>query len=269
MRRVGFALLMALLLALAGCDSLGGGDSAETRVCEARRAGENYPATLTALSGAEIANRTNAFHRESDGQICSGLDAFGLTSGDGCITPGETSDETLDRESAVTLAKQELAAYQRYTNVDAASALRVGRADLLQGESLWRVTFRDQVYKGRRVRNTDILVWLSANGIFRISGHWYREIVFPQEYISRKEALQCAIGHEVSYYDWTGSHTLRVLEESLPPADSVEMSVLPHRVKDELQLRVVWEFELSDSFFRLYIDAARGKVVDTDQLVVF
>lgn len=258
MRNVGFALLMALLLALTGCDLIG--DSVETG---------DYPTTLTPLPEAELEKRTEEFHQKSGGHVCSGLDPFGFASGEGCFAPDEEPEETLDEETAVALAKEELATYWKYTNVESASALRIKDARPLDEGRVWRVTFRDQIYEGQRVRDTDIFVWLSADGIFRIDQHWYREIVLPREPISRSKALQRAVGYEINYSDWTGSQTLRVSEEHLPPADSVEMNVLPHRVEDELQLRVVWEFELADSFFRLYIDAALGKVVDSDQLVVF
>jgi hypothetical protein len=258
MRHVEVVLLVVLFLGLAACDLIGASGN-----------GGDYPTTLTPLSPDEIAKRTEAFHQQSDGHICSGLDSFGLASGDGCLRPDETPDETIGRKAAVTLAKQEVAAYQAYTNVESASALSVKNARPLRDSLIWRVSFRDQVYEGKRVRKTGILLWLTADGVFRIDQHWYRGIVSPEDPISREEALEQAVGHKINYSDWTGSQTLRVSKENLPPPDSVEMSVLPHRVEDELQLRVVWEFELADSFFRLYVDGARGSVVESDQLVVF
>lgn len=264
-------LLFLLLSILVGCDPFGGNSSDDSGACVTRRliGQQCYPATLPALSEEERTERIHSFRRESDGEICSTLDVFGFTSGDGCVGPQDIPDDTLEREEALEKAKMEIAAYEEFTNVHSASALEVEQASPSGEGRLWRVIFQAQTFSGFRVRDTGIYAWLTADGIYRLDQHWYQGIVFPVEQISREEALQQVIGHEIGYSDWTGAQTLNVSEENLPPSDSVEMGILPHRVESELRLHVVWEVEVADSFFRLYVDAARGTVLDHAQLVMF
>lgn len=236
--------------------------------------GETYPATLRALSDDQRQNRVEAYRQESDHQICSQLNEFGLTIGDGCFSPEHVPDDTLSREGAIAMAKRTLSRHSRYTNVSSDSQLRVDDASTMRNAGKpegaeWRVWFKDQRRNGKRVHNTQIFVWLTSEGVYRIGGHWYQDVVFPDDPVSAEKALQASLGYRIPYSDWTGADTLTVSEDNLPSRKEVEMSVLPVEKNTKIELRVVWAFPVQESFFRVYVDAAEGKVLDHEQLVVF
>lgn len=264
MRSVSVRILVVLGLVggTVGCDLLGNGDEA------------TYPATLRPLSQGELRERISQYHEANDHEICSTLNRFGLTIADGCFAPDEVPEDSLSREEAVTIAKRTLTRNERYTNVGSVDQLRVeNMSDISHpdepGGKEWKVSFKDQVYEGKTVHDTGIFVWLTADGVYRIGGHWYQDIVFPDDPISRSEALDAALGYEIVYSDWTGRDTITVSEDNRPPPDEVEMSILPHEVDDTVELRVVWQFTVADSFFRLYVDGVEGEVLDHQQLVIF
>jgi hypothetical protein len=247
----------AVLIGLLACDL--GGSSAST-----------YPTTLRALPKAQLEGRIAQYHRNNDHEICSRLNEFGLTIGEGCLSPERIPDDALGRKDAVDMAKQALVRNEQYTNVSAEAKLRLKEAVPLDNAGKpegaeWQVRFKEQRIEGKRVHDTRIIVWLTASGVYRIGGHWYQNVTFPDDPISRPKALESALGYQITYSGWGGRDTLTVSEEHLPSSDEVNVSVLPDREGETVKLRVIWELSLSDVPFGLYVDAAKGQVVGHEQ----
>lgn len=233
-------------------------------------ASENeYPTTLRPLSNGQVLERTRAFHQANKYHVCSQLNEFGLTIGDGCFGPKEHLDITLNEEQALETARDALVRNRAYTNVVEPDEPRLRRAAPIgqPAGSEWKVDFLNQVHDGIEVHKTRVIVWLNAAGIYRIEGHWYEGITRPISPIERSEALRAAIGHEITYSDWGGHQVLNITEEMLPPPEDVTMSVLPFRTDDGLELRVVWEFQAS--IFILFVDSVEGDILEHRQTIVF
>lgn len=254
---IGLAFL-TLLVSVVGCDLFGSEDE------------EVYPAALQPLPEDQLRKRIAQYHRKNDHEICSRLDEYGLTIGDGCMSPERVPKEPLRRKEAIEIAKRALARNERYTNVPTEAAPRLKGALPLKNAGSpegteWRVWFKDQRVDGKRVHDTPIIVWLTAGGVYRIDGHWYRGVIFPDDPISRSKALESAVGYQITYSGWGSRDTVTVSDEHLPSSDEVEMSILPDREGETVELRVVWEFSLSDVPFGLYVDTEEGQVVEDSQ----
>ncbi|MDZ7773441.1 MAG: hypothetical protein U5K31_11985 [Balneolaceae bacterium] len=235
---------------------------------------DSYPMELTPISESELGQRTAEFRELSDGQICTGLNRYGYTADQGECHRAEGADSSITLDEAIAILRSELPKYHEFTNLQSEGDIHIrdysGRADVPDSE--WKFQLGRQIVNGIPIRFTRIDIWLSAEGIYRIDGHWYPNVVVPDRFaVNRSQARNSVVGHTFKYRDWTGGAAFNIGPDDLPPPDSLETVVFPHRVGDTIQLRLTWRIPFGEEFtwLNLYVDTMDGQILDENMLVNF
>ncbi len=167
----------------------------------------------------------------------------------------------------VVLAKEFVVRLGIFTNASDTSMLVVERrAGIGITTERMLVVFKNQMYQGLEVEDTEISVWLYADGARAIHGGWEAEIIIPDcAFITEEDAKYAALGTEIKYWSWGEPSTIIVSLENLQVGAT--MVVVPVIKDEKKELRLAWRFYVAFGWY-LYIDVLDGAVLRTDQLWV-
>lgn len=240
---------------------------------------EIYPTKITKLDADSLLERNRQYHLSNNNQICSTLNEYGFT-GFSRVLFTDNINPCLNREivrvemnnpdTLITYTKKVLVENVIYTNVEDSSELRVNEfiplfgCTICEGPDInnvpieWKISFKKQEIDSLTVEETEITVFIDADGVNRIWGNWYRDFFNPERpNIPVDEAKKSLIGTEFEI-EANGVKTSFIITEELL-SESIQPVIKPTKREDKLELRKAWKFNIKHpqipelSWF-LYID---------------
>jgi len=200
---------------------------------------------------------------------CGVLDSFGFTGTASCFhqNPGHPLSKSL----AIDSAKMALVRNRDFTNVSDTVSLSV-RATFTFDSTSWSITFNNQEYQEKSIYGTEIVVQVSADGVYNISNHWYPEIYLPENVVyDLTSAKNRLIGQTLTYSGYAGDpHQLTITGSSLGDFDSPQV-IIPYRTAHGIEMRLTWRigveyFSPDRPGWYIYVDVMTGETVRSEQL---
>ncbi len=186
---------------------------------------ELYPASISIIEMEKLVEMNNEYHAQNRGKMCSTLNEYGLTGFsrvlfvddiNPCLNREEVKIEVHYSEELLNLAKEALLQNQRFTNVVdkeklvLKETLPLNGCTICEGPNInsvplqWRFSFENQVNDGIEVFDTEISVYIDANGVNRIWGNWFpihRPDFIEVGYVYAQEIF---LGKSITYQDSDG-----------------------------------------------------------------
>ncbi len=187
---------------------------------------ELYPASIPVIEMADLVELNKEYHAQNDGKICSTLNEYGLTGFsrtlfindvNPCLDREEVKVEIYYSEELLNQAKEALTANERFTNVVNEEKLVLKESIPLNGCTIcegpninnvplqWRFSFENQIKDDIEVLDTEISVYLDANGVNRIWGNWFK--IYSPDFIEvgYVYAQEVFLGKSITYQDTLGN----------------------------------------------------------------
>ena len=250
---------------------------------------ELYPASIPELGMDELVSMNMEFQAKNDGKICSTLNEYGLTGfsrvlfindTNPCLDRTEVKIEIQYSENLLNQAKVALSTNQEYTNVVDPQSLSLKESFPLYGCTIcegpninsvplqWRFSFENQVKDGTEVLETEISVYVDANGVNRIWGNWYH--IYEPKFIEVGYiyAQELFLGKSLTYEDSSGvlvQHKIIANDFGKPPY----LKFLPIKKEGMLELRKCWVVELMiDSILKWkgMVDVQTGEILQIETI---
>lgn len=253
-----------------------------------------YPTVYAPLDRGELNSLNEQYQQENEGHICSTLNAYGFTgfselffvNGESPCAAREvvriemTNTDTLEQAAKRTLVKN-----SDYTGVVDSSELKLLGMEPLPGCTIcegpdenrvnieYKLTFGNQVVDSAEVLDTEITVFMDAEGVNRIWGNWFAEFKRP-EFVTYGylEVQQQMVGWQIDMRSYTGEEVIYVVKEedieSVPAKAHVQNF---NEANGKLELRTCWVISIdypdSQSFggWVAYVDIEDGFLVKLDK----
>jgi len=220
---------------------------------------KEYPTKLYKLDSVELSRlKTESVYP---------LDSFGLFVWTGILSSGYSSIE--DTNSLVSLAKHTLVTNSKFSNVfsDSSLVLKSVKRSSLVNYTYWDIIFRNQIYKGLEVLNTEII--MRANDtITCIRGHFFKDIFIPKEGLLPIDTIRDKIvGKTIEYYDFSGLRTKVITDQSI--VDDFIKTIYWINKGAYIEFRVAWQVPIlrdedsndTDIGWYLYVDVLSGEIL--------
>lgn len=222
-----------------------------------------YPTSLHTLDQSTLDSLESKLDSVLGTEYRGTLDEYGLMGYLGLFL--RDSSTTDDTDMAVSLAKSAVVRLSEFTNVDDPGALVVREISHGAGRD-WLITFENQVYNGREVRDTEIYA-LVTDEYIQVKGHHYKGIYLPPVKFSTDEQIAgVLVGKVISYFCW-GPAQFTVSGEMINYS-GMEPVIYPLVNGDSLELRVAWRIPLMDGGWYFYLDVFEGELIAIEQLFI-
>ena len=248
-----------------------------------------YPITIEPLGLLELDELNTQYQAENEGRICSTLNEYGFTGYSRVLFPNNVNPcsdkrvvriELTDTSSLIKTAKRELVKNVEYTNVTREEDLEVQELLPLYGCTIcegpntnsvpleWKITFQPQKKNNVEVYNTEIRVFIDANGVNRIWGNWYSDIYAPGLLdVGYTQAKETVIGTEIALQPITGQDS--TLSVSLEMLGEPDFQFVPYKNSEgALELRKVWKIPIHYNYQEITQLWAQVDVVDGQLLQI-
>lgn len=275
-----YFILLSSALLLSGCDNT----ITSVRQVEETSGHQigDYPAIVERITEGERQDLIEKYRSNNDFDFCASINEYGFNDGKICtdreILRVEIKDDEVDQIEK--LAAEFLVKNQEFTNVQDEEQLKIASSQGLLGclkcdgsdENIatigWRIVYENQTSEGVNVENSSIMVFLDAEKVYQVNGHWYQDIIVPTvDQMDFEEAREKLIGQEFTYDDWSGNKTLIITEDSFE--DYEGKAIFPYETEKGLELRDCLVVEAAIWRFFLDIDSTTGELVHKDQVISF
>lgn len=249
-----------------------------------------YPSKIEPLGLVELDQLNKTYQSENNDHMCSTLNEYGFTGFSRILFPNDENPclskevvrvEISNSDSLIQVAKEILLKNQVYTNVSDTSSLELLEVTALPGCTIcegpdvnsvpieWKITFFDQEMNGVTIRDSEITVFIDADGVNRIWGNWYPEFEAPGLInIGYIEAQRLLVGWEFDMTNYTGRDELFIVNNE----HTKEQPVLEFSsyINDGiLELRKTWKVFISypDEEFDgwvAYVDVIDGLLLEIE-----
>ncbi|MAO66026.1 MAG: hypothetical protein CL666_13610 [Balneola sp.] len=194
----------------------------------------DYPTIYTSIEFSDLQQMNEEYQSANDNKICSTLNKYGFTGFSELFFEGGESPcaereivrvEMKDPDTLVSAAKRSILKNEEYTGVQDTSLLEVKESLPLYGCTIcdgpnvnnvpieWKITFKNQKIDTLELPDTEIVVFLDAEGVNRIWGNWYPDIVIPDfvnyGYMDVQEGM---VGWEIDLRPYTGKPEIYTIE---------------------------------------------------------
>lgn len=225
--------------------------------------GSAYPTTLRVVGQSARDSLESRLDSALGTMYRGSLDEYGLMGYLGLFARGTSS--LTDTGVVVSLAKSAVVRLGEFTNVRDPRNLVVRQVSHGSGRD-WLLTFENQRYKNREVRNTEIYA-LVTDDYIQVKGHHYERVYLPPVRFSTEEQIREAlVGKVISYWCW-GPAEFTISEEMIRFA-WMEPVIYPLVDGSSLQLRVSWKIPLMNGEWVFYLDVADGELIAIEQLFI-
>ncbi len=242
----------------------------------------NYPRILEKKSESEQQQLYSEYMENNSG-LCAEIDEYGLNGSKICTSREflrvEIKDE--EKERMNMMAKEFLVRNQKFTNVFDEEQLEIDRSYGIKGcikcdgsdgdmkNIHWKVRFKNQELEGLEVENTVIDVFLDSDRVYQVYGHWYKDVILPDEdEISIEEARSSLVGKSFTFSSWTGEQTYTITEDSFEEFGKDRGKIIfPYEADQKLEMRVCWV--ISANIWNFYLDSSTGEVIYKEMTVMF
>lgn len=249
----------------------------------------DYPATYPVIDFSDLQQMNENYQSANDNQICSTLNKYGFTgfselffedSESPCADREIVRKEMKYSDTLITTAKRSILKNEEYTGVHDTSLLQVKESMPLYGCTIcegpdvnnvpveWKITFENQKIDTLELTDTEIVVFIDAEGVNRIWGNWYPDIVIPDfvnyGYMDVQEGM---VGWEIDMRSYTGKPEIYTIEvEDLQRRPQKVLLPLENEDRNYLEIRYCWAVPVDyqgDEFegWWAYVDIEEGLLV--------
>lgn len=222
-----------------------------------------YPTIIYSLTDEQLSKLQSEFDLLNNNKIVTRLDQFGLT-GYTVVSHSIEENAVMDSSIIFQIVSTCLRKNSKYTNVTNESTLTSYR--MIHHSNIgWKMFFSEQIYRGLKVLETNIEVYVDLDGVYRIDNHFYRDIYIPNEELySEEQAKALLIGKQINY--WPG-RTYIVTDSSFSEIPSKKV-IVPIQTDTQIEFRVTWEIK-TGLYWSIYIDIIKGEEIKIIQNVIF
>lgn len=263
-----------LLLAISGCGALGTDGNTY-----------DYPTRIDPLTSEQQVEYQAKLDFLKPSYFSSYLNDYGFLEIDIISLYSNPTHDPIDDEALmITRAKQALVNLSDFTGVRSITALKVGESrgilgcvicdgsDRQAANTSWLISFGDQEYGGLEVQFTSIDVYLDADKVVAVEGHWYPDIVVPaKDKVSWTRAANSLEGYQLEWAGFGGEpHTFTIESGSITPQP--EKVILPVEEEEYIEVRVAWRIGIRLSShllgWHILVDTTTGEIIQVWQLFV-
>lgn len=232
-----------------------------------------YPTTIYPQNSENMLALELEFTTLNENRLCPTLNTFGLTGHKHCSksNPGIKIHSAAE---VIAMAKSTLLLNQKFTNVLDTSKLVIKNLLMLPSSDSthWRIIFDNQVYSEYEVKSTSFYMWLHGSGVYRINGHWYKDIFIPRDRYSFNDAKKGIVGLDITYSDFSGNPIIITVSKDSFTGNAKKF-IYPLETKDSIELHITWQigidmFESAIPHWYVYVDAITNKVIKIQHLFV-
>lgn len=253
---------------------------------------EGYPTRYFPLERAELESLNEEYKGTNNGQLCSTLNEYGLTGfSEVLFKNGENPCERANRDvvrvevdktdTLLTAAKKIILKNSKYTGVGDTSRLNLksmtpqpgcincGRPDEYSANIEWKLTFKNQAIDTVEVLDTEITVFMDAEGVNRIWGNWYQDLLIP-EFINYGylEVQAGLVGWKIDMRAYSGEDEIyEVKTEDITERPRKVIIPLIDEADGTMEIRYCWALPINYSGENFdgwiaFIDIEEGFLVD-------
>src|SRR3989344_218508 len=230
---------------------------------------QNYPQTIQPLQEDSLQDLIVEFEILNSETVCNSLDKYGFVLAEVCQPDELGREDITNKNELIAMARGTIVLNSKFTGATDGSNLIVEHytSPLGLSKNQARIDFKNQVYNGIKVENTAITVFVDAEKVYRIDGHWYPNIEVPESILSEEQAKNKLVGKELTYGDIAGkSVSYTIIEEDL--TKNAEKVILPKYSTDNIELRLAWKVPIgkNEIMWYVYVDAVNGEELKTQQM---
>ncbi len=242
----------------------------------------SYPSGYCLINESQKQNLRELFNDENYYYMI--VDSFGFLGYDQTIQlePSLFTGIINDQDSVLIMAKTFIAENSELTGVNDTSLLAVKKisgfwssygSKYLQKSDIdrnrWFIRFKNQLVEGIEVEGSEIGIYVSPKGVYRMFGHWFPYVYVPQsDFIHYTKAQEMLIGSTFEYFDWGGHQTITITEDTFYPGEIPVKKIFPCRNGNCIELRLCWVIP-SKSVWNFYCDVLTGELIFKEQIIVF
>ncbi len=136
----------------------------------------------------------------------------------------------------------------------------------------WRVRFVQQKLENLPIVLGRISVGVNRNGVYAMTGHWYKDVYIPPiDNITKEAAKEIIIGEKIIWYSsWTGQEEYTIDKES--KGNQIDKIIYPLHKEEFIEMRVIWKiqikFWLSTIGWYAYVDTSARELLGFAQQFV-
>lgn len=200
------------------------------------------------------------------------IDEYGLISFSGIFLRGKS--DIKDSNLVVDMSKKTLVQYSKFSNVFSESSLSLKEVSNYNPTPLpttdWTVIFKNQIYEGLEVLNTEIIT-IVHNNVASIKGHYFNNIFVPIGNIMPIEKIKENLVGKKFEYNCNGPREIEITAEII--SDDVTKNIYWKEIGSHIEFRVVWRIPiLSDGLqkirFYLLVDVISGEILYVQQTFI-
>jgi hypothetical protein len=257
-------LIPAAILAFSGC---------EKYTYPELQVDPSYPTVILKPDVSKIDQMRFAF-RSRNIYLQSSLDDFGFTNWgpDVIDAPSSAPDTTVTRAEAIDIAKKFLLKNSLYTGVNDTSAVNISEAYIISSNGTdtksWVVRIATQKVDSIELK-TYLLLHIKNREVSICLGNWYPEVYIPLKFnFTAGKAKSTLLGKVLTHWGWSGPFDVKVTQDGLDRS-TVRLMIRPETRSDRIELRVVWEIDVPDVWYKLSVDVMTGELISAEPTIVF
>ncbi|MEP1150188.1 MAG: hypothetical protein ABJH08_00550 [Balneola sp.] len=272
-----YAYLVLVICAIfLGCDSLSQKDE-----------NVGYPVFIKQIDTSDLILLNERYHQKNNGSLCSTLNEYGFTgfsrvlfpnNSNPCLGQTVVKEELLYTFDLLEQAKQVLIENSEFTGVKNASDLITKEIISLDGCTVcegkdinnvplqWKFTFRPQYYNKVEVSESEIVVYIDAEGVNRIWGNWYPVIDPGFIDFGYNKAIEKIVGERLRYANEENQiFEQEILYDHISGEPGLRFA--PIKVDEGIEIHKVWSISIlkedkSETRWRVYISTVTGEILE-------
>lgn len=171
----------------------------------------------------------------------------------------------LSKAEAINIVKSFVSQSSKQTGVLNPSDLTFTRVDssrTFDGSLGWNLLSSTQVYSGLEVYNSNIRFNLLNGKMTNCQGNWYPVIYVPSKINVNEEKAKSLLLNKVVYLSDIAGRPIpmTITAKSLETAEFTKM-IYPVETTDKIELHVVWQVNVPDVFYVIFVDVMTGEMV--------
>ena len=243
-----------------------------------------YPVTYQPMEQVALEERNEEYQKVNEYRICSTLNEYGFTGysrilfhndTDPCVAKSSSGIVIEQPDSLVIVAKQTVVENGKFTNVYDSKELEVVELLPIYGCTIcegpnqnsipleWKITFGNQVLDGLEVYDTQITVFVDAQGVTEMWGNWYPDFFAPDLLDIGYVAAQAkVVGTSIDLTTNSNQDSTIVITNNMLLGYPV-FKVVPYKNDDgTMEIRKAWAVFIDPDFDQISEFTALVDVVD-------
>lgn len=199
--------------------------------------------------------------------LCTTITDFGFcgTTEDYITAPYPARIPNLNRAEAVKAVKSFISSNLSALGVKAGESITFSRVDssiIYDGSISWHLSSNNQIYDGLEVIDAYLNFNLINGKISYSVGNWFPTIYIPPKINVDEQKTKTILLNKVVYlYDIAGKPIpMTITAKSLETA-VLKKSIYPLKTTDRIELHVIWQVNIPDVFYVVFVDVMTGELI--------